>query len=175
MSKVPQPDAVESFEGLVVKAENTMDYFTIVKRDATDNKLCLNAGATDTPMGICGKAPEFRTGDGAGGRVKKTKWAAGDRPVIFTAGTVPVLVGEDVVKGQKCVPGTGGKGYAQDSPTFTDWALEATPANTAINAAANKTIDEVQASRASDAQVIGEFVEDIKSGKVGYLRIGKIA
>ena len=102
--------------------------------------------------------------DGAGGVVKRTGYQIGEFPTIYDEGTVFVKLGAAVVAGDKCVPMAGGLGSKLAVDSFTAWALAASPANTAINAAGNQTITDIEAVFTARDTVIGKYRA---SGNIG--------
>lgn len=153
-------------------AGEAIPYYYLMKYHSTDKTKLLKATSGSTPVSVAVPMEESMMSDGAGGTVPRTQYISGEEIVeAYESGTLPVKLGETVVEGQKCVPGaTAGLAYAQDEPTFTDAAI-ATHDDAKINTAINGLIDEIQAARASDASVFGEFVTGGDAGDIAFIKV----
>lgn len=129
-----------------VNAGEDIPYYNLLKFHGTDKTKLVKATAGSVPVAVSVPSEESMMHDGAGGIVPRTQWKSGEKLTAYDKGVVYVKLGETVVAGQKCVPGaTAGLGYAQDEPTFVATTIA-------------DLITEIQAARASDASVFGEYM-----------------
>jgi len=154
-----------------LSAAELIPAYTIVKFNATDKTKVNLAGAGDVPLGVSIPTDEEMMPDGNGGIVKRTGWNVGDFPTIYDQGTVWVKLGAAVTAGQKCVPMAGGLGAAQAAYSFVPWALAASPANTAINAAGNQTIADILAAFVAKETVLGTYYTNGNIGDIVPVKI----
>ena len=147
-----------------LSAAELIPSYTIVKFNATDKTKCNLAGVGDSGLGVAIPYSEEMMPDGNGGIVKRTGWNVGDFPTIYDSGTLWVKLGAVVTAGDKCVPMAGGLGAKLAADSFTAWNLATSPANTAINAAGNQTITDIEAVFAARDAVIGKY---LASGNIG--------
>jgi hypothetical protein len=141
-----------------LSAAELIPSYTIVKFNSSDKTKVNLATAGDIGLGVAIPSDEEMMPDGNGGYVKRTGWNVGDYPTIYDYGTVWVKLGAVVVAGDKCIPMAGGLGAKLAADTFAAWALASTPANTAINAAGNQTITDIEAVFAARDAVVGKYL-----------------
>ena len=165
-------------------AAEVINDYDLIMFDPSDKTKCRKCTSTGIPIGIAIPHDDEMMSDKAGGFVKRTGYQIGDRVTAYDSGTLWVKLGDTVTAGQECIPGaTAGRAYGRNkpavaAPTFTDWALGASPTNTQINAAANATIDELDTAFAAALAAIngrklafGDYLVGGSAGDVVPMKI----
>lgn len=170
MGKQALYDAVELGGELI--ADVDLPPYIAVGFKTGDKTKVVPASATIPAIAIVGRNEEDKVRDGAGG-VAKTNggWKAGQIPLFYKKGTVPVKVGAEVASGDKLVPTTNGLLIPAAASTFTTFNLGATPTGAQINTAANNLITEIQAAISDNSKVMGEVMpgEDGTTNDIIYM------